>query len=140
LITPSAAQGSARIVSSSSAFARAALERTLKTARGAALDEVASKKLAPGLRHPVSKEEIAQTAPDCREDRQKIGFPVVRQGSSARSPAQIRHRRRGAGHHSPAEVRKAVQRHHRKVKKLKNKPKLEGILIARKSRPSLSLS
>ena len=47
------------VVSSSSASARATLEKTLKNARGAALDEVASKKLLKAYGIPVSKEEIA---------------------------------------------------------------------------------
>src|SRR3954470_13806268 len=47
------------IVSSSSASARATLAKTLKDASGAALDEVASKKLLKAYGIPVSKEEIA---------------------------------------------------------------------------------
>src|SRR6201986_1297631 len=50
------------IVSSSSASARAPLERTLKNATGVALDEVASKKLLKAYGIPISKEAIARTA------------------------------------------------------------------------------
>src|SRR5271154_5548203 len=65
------------IVSSSSASARATLEKTLKGAQGAALDEVASKKLLKAYGIPVSKEEIALTAADAVKIAKKIGFPVV---------------------------------------------------------------
>src|SRR3981189_3155317 len=54
------------IVSSSSASARATLEKTLDNASGAALDEVASKKLLKAYGIPVSKEEIVQSAADAR--------------------------------------------------------------------------
>src|SRR6202012_5891019 len=64
-------------VSTSSASARATLEKTLKGAQGAALDEVASKKLLKAYGIPVSKEEIALTAADAVKIAKKIGFPVV---------------------------------------------------------------
>ncbi len=64
-------------VSSSSAAARATLERTLKNARGAALDEVASKKLLKAYGIPVSQEAIAQSAAEAVKIAKKIGFPVV---------------------------------------------------------------
>ena len=65
------------IKSSSSASARATLERTLKNASGAALDEVASKNLLKAYGIPVSQEEIVQTAADAVKAAKKIGFPVV---------------------------------------------------------------
>src|SRR5258705_8801184 len=71
------------IVSSSTASARATLERTLKSASGAALDEVASKKLLKAYGIPVSKEEIARTAADAVKIAKKIGFPVVAKVVSA---------------------------------------------------------
>src|SRR6202030_456293 len=71
------------IVSSSSASARATLERILKNASGAALDEVASKKLLKAYGIPVSKEEIAQSAAEAVKIAKKIGFPVVAKVVSA---------------------------------------------------------
>src|SRR3979490_1471775 len=65
------------IASSSNASARATLEKTLKSARGAALDEVASKKLLKAYGIPVSKEEIAETSADAVKIAKTIGFPVV---------------------------------------------------------------
>src|SRR4249920_946523 len=66
------------IVSSSSAAARAMLERTLKNANGAAaLDEVTSKKLLKVYGIPVSREEIEQTVAEAVKIAKKIGFPVV---------------------------------------------------------------
>src|SRR6202051_590571 len=70
-------------VSSSSAAARATLERALKKARGAALDEVASKKLLKAYGIPVSQEAIAQTAAEAVKIARKIGFPVVAKVGSA---------------------------------------------------------
>src|SRR5713101_6525379 len=71
------------VVSSSSASARAMLEKMLKNARGAALDEVASKKLLKAYGIPVSREEIAQTAAEAVKIAKKIGFPVVAKVVSA---------------------------------------------------------
>src|SRR5207248_2575963 len=71
------------IVSSSSASARALLERALKSAKGAALDEVASKKLLRAYGIPVSREEVAQSAADAVKIAKKIGFPVVAKAVSA---------------------------------------------------------
>jgi acetate---CoA ligase (ADP-forming) len=128
------------VVSSSSASARAMLERTLKHANGAAaLDEVASKKLLKAYGIPVSKEEIAQTAADAVKIAKKIGFPVVAKVVSA----DILHKSDIGGVvlniNSPAEVKKAFNDITARVKKLKNKPKLEGILIAQQVKAELEL-
>jgi acetate---CoA ligase (ADP-forming) len=127
------------VVSSSSASARATLERTLNNASGAALDEVASKKLLRAYGIPVSKEEIAQTAADAVKIARKIGFPVVAKAVSA----EILHKSDIGGVvlnlNSPAEVRKAFNDITARVKKLKNKPKLEGILIAQQVKAELEL-
>jgi acetate---CoA ligase (ADP-forming) len=127
------------VVSSSSASARATLERTLRNARGAALDEVASKKLLKAYGIPVSKEAIAQTAADALKIARKIGFPVVAKVVSA----DILHKSDIGGVvlnlNSPAEVRKAFNDITARVKKLKNKPKLEGILIAQQVKADLEL-
>jgi acyl-CoA synthetase (NDP forming) len=127
------------IVSSSSAAARMALEKTLRSARGAALDEVASKKLLKAYGIPVSKEAIAQTAADAVKIANKIGFPVVAKVVSA----EILHKSDIGGVvlniNSAAEVRKAFNDITARVKKLKNKPKLEGILIARQVKAELEL-
>jgi acetate---CoA ligase (ADP-forming) len=126
-------------VSSSSASARAALERTLKNATGAALDEVASKALLKAYGIPVSKEEIAQDAASAVKIAKKIGFPVVAKVVSA----DILHKSDIGGVvlniNSPAEVRKAFGDITARVKKLKNKPKLEGILIAQQVKADLEL-
>ncbi len=127
------------IVSSSSASARATLERTLKSASGPALDEVASKRLLKAYGIPVSKEEIAQTAADAVKIARKIGFPVVAKVVSA----EILHKSDIGGVvlniNSPAEVRKAFSDITARVKKLKRRPKLEGILIAQQVRAELEL-
>src|SRR4029077_8865388 len=107
------------IVSSSSASARATLLRTLKNAEGAALDEVASKKLLRAYGIPVSKEEIAQTAADAVKIAKRIGFPVVAKVVSA----EILHKSDIGGVvlnlNSAAEVRKAFNDITARVKKLK---------------------
>lgn len=128
------------IESSSKASARAVLEKTLKSANGAAaLDEVASKKLLRAYGIPVSKEEIAQTAADAVKIARKIGFPVVAKVVSA----DILHKSDIGGVvlniNSAAEVKKAFNDITARVKKLKNKPKLEGILIAQQVKADLEL-
>jgi acetate---CoA ligase (ADP-forming) len=128
------------IVSSSKASARAVLERTLKSANGAAaLDEVASKKLLRAYGIPVSKEEIAQTAAEAVKIARKIGFPVVAKVVSA----DILHKSDIGGVvlnlNSAAEVKKAFDDITKRVKKLRGKPKLEGILIAQQVKADLEL-
>ncbi len=127
------------IVSSSSAAARATLEKTLKHAKGPALDEVASKKLLKAYGIPVSKEEIAQTAADAVKIAKKIGFPVVAKVVSA----EILHKSDIGGVvlniNNSTEVRKAFNDITARVKKLKGKPKLEGILIAQQVKAELEL-
>jgi acyl-CoA synthetase (NDP forming) len=127
------------IESSSKASARALLEKTLKTANGAALDEVASKKLLKAYGIPVSKEEIAQSAADAVKIAKKIGFPVVAKVVSA----DILHKSDIGGVvlnlNSPAEVKKAFNDITARVKKLKSRPKLEGILIAQQVKADLEL-
>src|SRR5712692_7911050 len=127
------------IVSSSSASARATLEKTLKNANGAALDEVASKKLLRAYGIPVSKEEIAQTVNDAVKIAKKIGFPVVAKVVSA----EILHKSDIGGVvlniNNTAEVKKAFNDITARVRKLKGKPKLEGILIAQQVKAELEL-
>ncbi len=127
------------VVSSSTAAARAALERTLKNASGAALDEVASKKLLRAYGIPVSKEGIARDAADAVTIAEKIGFPVVAKVVSA----DILHKSDIGGVvldlNSAADVRKAFSAIVARVKRLKNKPKLEGILIAQQVKADLEL-
>jgi len=126
------------IASSSSAAARATLERTLKGANGAAaLDEVASKKLLKAYGIPVSKEEIAQTSAEAVKIAKKIGFPVV---AKVVSP-DILHKSDIGGVvlniNSAAEVKKAFDDITNRVRKLKGRPKLEGILIAQQVKADL---
>jgi len=127
------------IKSSSSASARATLERTLKDASGAALDEVASKKLLKAYGIPVSREDIVQTAAEAVKAAKKIGFPVVAKVVSA----EILHKSDIGGVvlnlDTPAAVRKAFTDITARVKKLKGKPKLEGILIAQQVKAELEL-
>ncbi len=127
------------VVSSSSTSARAMLERMLKSAKGAALDEVASKKLLKAYGIPVSREEIAQTAAEAVKIAKKIGFPVVAKVVSA----DILHKSDIGGVvlniNSTADVKKAFNDITARVKKLKNKPKLEGILIAQQVKAELEL-
>ncbi|MGE5158778.1 MAG: acetate--CoA ligase family protein [Gemmatimonas sp.] len=127
------------IVSSSKQSARALLERTLKTATGAALDEVASKKLLKAYGIPVSKEAIAQTAAEAATIAKRIGFPVV---AKVVSP-DILHKSDIGGVvlnlNSAAEVRQAFNDITARVKKLKNRPTIEGILIAQQVKADLEL-
>jgi acetate---CoA ligase (ADP-forming) len=126
-------------VSSSTASARATLERTLRAAEGAALDEVASKKLLKAYGIPVSKEAVAQTAAEAVKIAKQIGFPVVAKVVSA----DILHKSDIGGVvlnlNSAADVKKAFNDISTRVKKLKNKPKLEGILIAQQVKADLEL-
>ncbi|MBV9559713.1 MAG: acetate--CoA ligase family protein [Bradyrhizobium sp.] len=127
------------IVSSSKAPARALLEKTLKSANGAALDEVASKKLLKAYGIPISKEGIAQTAADAAAIAKEIGYPVVAKVVSA----DILHKSDIGGVvlnlGSAAEVKKAFNDISARVKQLKGKPKLEGILIAQQVKADLEL-
>jgi acetyltransferase len=128
------------IKSSSKSSARAVLEKALKNANGAAaLDEVASKKLLKAYGIPVSKEEIAQTAAEAVKIAKKIGFPVVAKVVSA----DILHKSDIGGVilnlNSAAEVKKAFNDITARVRKLKGKPKIEGILIAQQVKADLEL-
>jgi acyl-CoA synthetase (NDP forming) len=127
------------IASSSSASARATLERALNHAKGAALDEVASKKLLKAYGIPVSKEAIARTPQEAVKIAKKIGFPVVAKVVSA----EILHKSDVGGVvlniNNAAEVRKAFDRISTRVKKLKSKPRIEGILIAQQVKADLEL-
>ena len=128
------------IASHSSASARAMLERTLKTAKGAtALDEVASKKLLKAYGIPVSKEAIAQTPSEGVKIAKQIGFPVVAKVVSA----EILHKSDVGGVvlnlNSAAEVRRAFEQIAARVKKLKSKPRIDGILIAQQVKADLEL-
>ncbi|RXH20486.1 acetate--CoA ligase family protein [Bradyrhizobium guangzhouense] len=127
------------IVSSSKPAARAVLEKALKSARGAALDEVASKKLLKAYGIPVSKEGIAQTAAEAVKIAKQIGFPVVAKVVSA----EILHKSDIGGVvlnlNSAAEVKKAFADITARVNKLKGKPRLDGILIAQQVKADLEL-
>ena len=127
------------IVPSSKPTARAVLEKTLRSATGAALDEVASKKLLKAYGIPISKEAIAQTAAEAVKIAKQIGFPVVAKVVSA----EILHKSDIGGVvlnlNSAAEVKKAFTDITARVKKLKGKPKLDGILIAQQVKADLEL-
>jgi acetate---CoA ligase (ADP-forming) len=128
------------IVSSSKPAARAVLEKTLKAANGAAaLDEVASKKLLKAYGIPISREEVAQTAGEAVKIAKAIGFPVV---AKVVSP-DILHKSDVGGVvlnlGSAAEVKKAFDDITARMKKLKGKPKIEGILIAQQVKAELEL-
>jgi acyl-CoA synthetase (NDP forming) len=127
------------IESSSKASARKLLEKTLKNASGAALDEVASKQLLKAYGIPISKEGIAQTAAEAAKIAKSIGFPIV---AKVVSP-DILHKSDIGGVvlnlNSAAEVKKAFDAITARVTKLKNKPKIEGILIAQQVKADLEL-
>jgi acetate---CoA ligase (ADP-forming) len=127
------------IVSSSKPAARAVLEKALKSATGAALDEVASKKLLKAYGIPISKEAIAQTAAEAVKIAKQIGFPVVAKVVSA----EILHKSDIGGVvlnlNNPAEVKKAFADITARVNRLKGKPKLDGILIAQQVKADLEL-
>jgi acyl-CoA synthetase (NDP forming) len=127
------------IVSSSSAAARATLERTLKNAKGAALDEVASKKLLKAYGIPVSKESIAKSPSEAVKIAKQIGFPVVAKVVSA----EILHKSDVGGValnlNNATEVKKAFDQIRARMKKLKGKPKIDGILIAQQVKADLEL-
>ena len=115
------------------------LEKALKNAKGVALDEVASKTLLKAYVIPVSKEAIAQTSAEAVKIAKTIGFPVVAKVVSA----DILHKSDIGGVvlnlGSAAEVKKAFDTITARVKKLKGKPKLEGILIAQQVKADLEL-
>jgi acetate---CoA ligase (ADP-forming) len=125
--------------SSSKPSARATLEKVLKHAQGAALDEVDSKKLLKAYGIPTSKEAIAQSAIEAIKIAKTIGFPVV---AKVVSP-DILHKSDIGGVMldltTPAAVGKAFADITARVKKLKGKPKLEGILIAKQVDADLEL-
>src|SRR4029077_6822447 len=113
--------------------------RTLESANGPALDEVASKKLLRAYGIPVSNEAVAQTATEAVKIARKIGFPVV---AKVVSP-EILHKSDIGGVvlniNNAGEVRKAFNQITARVKKLKNKPRLDGVLIAQQVRGELEL-
>ncbi len=127
------------VASSSKPSARATLEKILKQAEGAALDEVDSKKLLKAYGIPISKEAIAQSAIEAIKIAKSIGFPVV---AKVVSP-DILHKSDIGGVMlnltTPAAVGKAFADITARVKKLKGKPKLEGILIAKQVNADLEL-
>jgi acetyltransferase len=127
------------IVSSSKPAARALLEKTLRAAQGAALDEVASKKLLKAYGIPISKEAIAQSVTEAVKSARTIGFPVV---AKVVSP-DILHKSDIGGVvlnlNTPAEVKQAYDAITARVKQLKGKPRLEGILIAQQVKGDLEL-
>jgi acetyltransferase len=127
------------IVSNSSAAARATLARILKTAKGAALDEVSSKKLLKAYGIPVSKEAIAQSPSEAVKIARKIGFPVVAKVVSADIPHKSDVGGVVLNLNSPTEVRRAFDQISARIRKLKGKPKIDGILIAQQVKGDLEL-
>jgi acetyltransferase len=128
------------IVSGSKPRARAVLEKTLRNASGAALDEVESKKLLKAYGIPISKEAIARTAADAANIAKKIGFPVV---AKIVSP-DILHKSDIGGVvlnlTNAAEVKKNFNDITARAKKLENKPRIEGVLIAQQVSADLELA
>jgi len=127
------------VKSSSSAGAKATLEKALKTARGAALDEVASKTLMKAYGIPVSMEGVATTPAEAVKIAKQIGFPVVAKVVSE----QILHKSDVGGVvlnlKNAAEVKKAFTDIVSRMKKIKGKPKVDGILIAQMVKAELEL-
>ncbi len=128
------------VVSTSSDSARATLERILKQADGAALDEVTSKKncsrpMAFRFRRKRSRRPLRMRS----RSPIRSAFPVVAKVVSA----DILHKSDVGGVvlnlNSAADVRKAFNTITGRVKKLKGKPKLEGILIAQQVKADLEL-
>jgi hypothetical protein len=102
------------IKSSSKASARAVLEKALKNANGAAaLDEVASKKAAQGVRAFRFKGRDRADRSGSGEDRQENRLSRRGQSGQRGHPAQVRHRRRGVEPQQRGRGEKGVQRHHR---------------------------
>jgi acetate---CoA ligase (ADP-forming) len=127
------------VVSTSKSSARTTLDKILKQADGAALDEVASKKLLKAYGIPTSKEAVARSAIEAVKIAKSIGFPVV---AKVVSP-DILHKSDIGGVvldlKTPAEVGRAFTDIAARVKKLKGKPRLEGILIAQQVKADLEL-
>jgi acetyltransferase len=127
------------ILSTSTSSARKMLDKALRSAKGAALDEVASKALLKAYGIPISKEALAQTAAEAVRIARKIGFPVV---AKVVSP-DILHKSDIGGVvlnlNSAAEVKKGFNDIMARVKKLKGRPKLEGVLIAQQVKADLEL-
>jgi acyl-CoA synthetase (NDP forming) len=127
------------VKSSSSSSAKATLEKALKNAKGAALDEVASKALMKAYGIPVSKEGVATSPAEAVKVAKSIGFPVVAKVVSE----QILHKSDVGGVvlnlKNPAEVKKAFTDIMNRMKKIKGKPKVDGILIAQMVKAELEL-
>jgi acetyltransferase len=127
------------VTSSSSSSAKATLEKALKNAKGAALDEVASKALMKAYGIPVSKEGVATSPAEAVKIAKSIGFPVVAKVVSE----QILHKSDVGGVvlnlKNPAEVKKAFTDIMNRMKKIKGKPVIDGILIAQMVKAELEL-
>ncbi len=127
------------VTSSSSSSAKATLEKALKNAKGAALDEVASKALMKAYGIPVSKEGVATTPAEAVKIAKAIGYPVVAKVVSE----QILHKSDVGGVvlnlKNAAEVKKAFTDIMNRMKKIKGKPVIDGILIAQMVKAELEL-